>query len=276
MVQLVPCRSRRFAIRPATTLESRPGNESSCHGTYCAAIRSQTSCAWASSIPCSRRALSHSGRWMRASMVPTRLRVELPRMTLTRSRSSGAARFRPRSASSASATVRPSNWAGSIGRERGGRQAVGEGIELDVGQEGAAAAVGGVRRRGVGVVELLRRPAAGRHLGDQVAAGDDVVPELRRVARPGHQGGDPHDGDRYLARTTVGCHIPPAVARWTPAGSAQQARNERESLRRDRHPVRACLVGAGDNGGALKQVERDLRDACARRARPGSCRPSTG
>src|SRR5262249_29500129 len=60
-VQLVPCRSRRLAIRPATTLESRPGKESSCHGTYCSAIRSQTSAASASPNPCSRRALSHSG-----------------------------------------------------------------------------------------------------------------------------------------------------------------------------------------------------------------------
>jgi hypothetical protein len=33
VVQFVPCRSNLFAIRPATTLLSRPGNEASCHGT---------------------------------------------------------------------------------------------------------------------------------------------------------------------------------------------------------------------------------------------------
>ena len=31
-VQLVPCRSNRLAMRPATTLLSRPGNVASCHG----------------------------------------------------------------------------------------------------------------------------------------------------------------------------------------------------------------------------------------------------
>jgi len=31
--QLVPCRSRRLAMRPATTLPSSPGNEFSCQGT---------------------------------------------------------------------------------------------------------------------------------------------------------------------------------------------------------------------------------------------------
>ena len=31
--QLVPCKSRRLAIRPATTLPNRPGNEFSCQDT---------------------------------------------------------------------------------------------------------------------------------------------------------------------------------------------------------------------------------------------------
>ena len=53
---------------------------------------------------------------------------------------------------------------------------------------------------------------------------------------------------------------PLSTARWTSAVSAQPTRNERESLRRDLHPVGACLVRPGDNGGALEQVERDLRD----------------
>ena len=57
-----------------------------------------------------------------------------------------------------------------------------------------------------------------------------TTPEPGRVASPGHQGGESHDGDRHLARTTVGLHIPPAVARWTPTVSAQPARNERESM----------------------------------------------
>ena len=33
VTQLVPCRSRRFAIRPAITLPSRPGKLASCHST---------------------------------------------------------------------------------------------------------------------------------------------------------------------------------------------------------------------------------------------------
>ena len=32
VTQLVPCRSRRLAMRPATTLPSRPGNVASCQG----------------------------------------------------------------------------------------------------------------------------------------------------------------------------------------------------------------------------------------------------
>ncbi len=33
VTQFVPPRSRRFAMRPATTLPRRPGNVASCHGT---------------------------------------------------------------------------------------------------------------------------------------------------------------------------------------------------------------------------------------------------
>ena len=33
VVQFVPCRSNRLAIRPATTLDSSPGKDASCHGT---------------------------------------------------------------------------------------------------------------------------------------------------------------------------------------------------------------------------------------------------
>ena len=33
-MQLVPCKSSRLAIRPATTLARSPGKEFSCHGTY--------------------------------------------------------------------------------------------------------------------------------------------------------------------------------------------------------------------------------------------------
>ena len=44
VTQLVPPRSRRLAMRPATTLPSTPGNVDSCHGTYWLAMRSQASC----------------------------------------------------------------------------------------------------------------------------------------------------------------------------------------------------------------------------------------
>ena len=51
MTQLVPPRSSRLAIRPATTLPSRPGNEFSCQPTYESAIRSTTSRPPGSSTP---------------------------------------------------------------------------------------------------------------------------------------------------------------------------------------------------------------------------------
>src|SRR3954471_11864005 len=61
VTQLVPPRSKRLAIRPATTLPSSPGNDDSCQGTYWLAMRSQIACACGSSTPLSRSALSHTG-----------------------------------------------------------------------------------------------------------------------------------------------------------------------------------------------------------------------
>jgi hypothetical protein len=88
VTQLVPRRSKRLAIRPATTLPSRPGNEDSCQGTYSRDIRSQMATASSSGIPDSRRALIHTGRCRRLTMVPSSSWPEVtPRITLARSRS---------------------------------------------------------------------------------------------------------------------------------------------------------------------------------------------
>ena len=87
VTQLVPRRSKRLAMRPATTLPRRPGKLDSCQGTYSAEMRSQTARASSSGMPESRRALSHTGRCRRLTMVPSSSWPEVtPRMTLARSR----------------------------------------------------------------------------------------------------------------------------------------------------------------------------------------------
>ena len=87
-MQLVPCKSSRLAIRPATTLARSPGKEFSCHGTYPSAIRAITSSLVSGSTPDSARACRQMGWPRRAPKGITRGRVPLtPRMTLVRSRS---------------------------------------------------------------------------------------------------------------------------------------------------------------------------------------------
>ena len=68
VTQLVPPRSRRFAIRPATTLPSTPGKVLSCQGTYSAAMRSQIVVTSSSGIPESRRAFTQTGRCRRLTI----------------------------------------------------------------------------------------------------------------------------------------------------------------------------------------------------------------
>ena len=59
--QLVPCRSRRLAIRPATTLPNRPGNEFSCQGTKPSLMRPMTSLTSSGGRPDSSRAFFQIG-----------------------------------------------------------------------------------------------------------------------------------------------------------------------------------------------------------------------
>ena len=113
-VQLVPCRSKRLAIRPVITLASRPGKVASCHGTNCALICSQICWASSSGTPDSRSPFSQAGRARRASIVPMSARPPLPRMMPARSLSRGPARLRCTSVRSRSATTSPSSWAVSV------------------------------------------------------------------------------------------------------------------------------------------------------------------
>ena len=71
VTQFVPPRSRRLAMRPATTLPSTPGKVDSCQGTYWLAMRSQAAWTSSSRSPSSRSALVHTGRCSRLTMVPS-------------------------------------------------------------------------------------------------------------------------------------------------------------------------------------------------------------
>ena len=122
VTQLVPRRSKRLAMRPATTLPSSPGKDDSCHGTNPAAMRSQMTVASSSGTPESRRALSQIGRCRRLTMVPRSSWPEVtPRMTLARSRSIWANWPCVASSSTRCATMRASSCAVSVaGRMDGG------------------------------------------------------------------------------------------------------------------------------------------------------------
>ncbi len=87
------------------------------------------------------------------------------------------------------------------GRERRGRDAVGEGVEGHVGEEPAplgGSPVTGALGDGGGVVVDAGIPAFGRDLGDGVDAGDDVGPVAVGVARLGEDAR--HADDRDLER----------------------------------------------------------------------------
>ena len=91
VTQFVPPRSKRFAIRPATTLPSTPGKVLSCQGTYSSAMRWQHSTTLLSGMPASRRAFSQTGRCRRLTIEPRSSWAEVtPRITLIRSLSTSA------------------------------------------------------------------------------------------------------------------------------------------------------------------------------------------
>ena len=88
VTQLVPPKFSRFAIRPATTLPSKPGKLASCQGTYCAAMRSQAACTSASAMPLSRKALTQTGRCKRDTIENNNSCAEVtPKITEIRERS---------------------------------------------------------------------------------------------------------------------------------------------------------------------------------------------
>ena len=99
VTQLVPPRSRRLAMRPATTFPRRPGNVDSCHGTYASLIRFVIASTSSSAYPRPRSEFFQTGCWRRLTMVPSSSwELVTPRMQLIRSLSTFGQR--PRVASS--------------------------------------------------------------------------------------------------------------------------------------------------------------------------------
>ena len=81
--QLVPPRSRRLAMRPATTLPRSPGKLASCQGVYSPSMRPSSSTTLLSGRPASRRTLRQTGFWRRLFMDPSSSwALVTPRMTL--------------------------------------------------------------------------------------------------------------------------------------------------------------------------------------------------
>ncbi len=122
VTQLVPPRSSRFAMRPATTLPSTPGKVLSCQGTYELAMRSQASSTSASLRPISRSALAQIGRCSRLFISPRSFCAPVtPSITLTRSRSIPSMASPKASRSARSATTSASSCVESVaGRMEGG------------------------------------------------------------------------------------------------------------------------------------------------------------
>ncbi|MBV6414851.1 MAG: hypothetical protein OMOMHJEC_02687 [Xanthomonadales bacterium] len=115
VTQLVPPRFSRLAMRPATTLPSRPGKLASCHGTYCAAIRAQASCTCDSSIPASRSARTHTGRCSRETIEnSSSCALVTPRITEIRERSMASNCPRAASSSTCCATINASSCEVSV------------------------------------------------------------------------------------------------------------------------------------------------------------------
>ena len=77
-------------------------------------------------------------------------------------------------------------------------------VKVHRGHEATALGVGLVQRLGVGVVIVFNQPVRRRHVGDQVLARKDVVPEAARVGRTGEQGADTDNGDGNLLATGFG------------------------------------------------------------------------
>ena len=115
VTQLVPPRSSRLAMRPATTLPSSPGNVLSVHSGCSARIRSQASCATSSAMPARRIPWSHIGRLIRLAMAPNSSWPEVtPRITEARRRSSSPNWVRSASSSTRWATMSARSCAVSV------------------------------------------------------------------------------------------------------------------------------------------------------------------
>lgn len=122
-VQLVPPRSKRLAMRPATTLPSMPGKEFSSQGMYAFLKRSATSSAWASLSPTLRTTSFRTGVWSRAeSGWVSELAPVTPRMTPVRVGSYQPEPSVPASRRTSRATVSERSWRMSVtSRVFGGR-----------------------------------------------------------------------------------------------------------------------------------------------------------
>ena len=108
-----------------------------------------------------------------------------------------------------------------------GHDAEGRGVEAgQVAEESAPAAVETVHGPRVGIVED-RVPPVGWDLGDHVAPGDDVLPELVEVTGPGEQGRHADDGDIVGApvrRRHDRPDRPPRARTWRPGPGPARSR----------------------------------------------------
>ena len=115
VTQLVPPRSSRFAIRPATTLPSKPGNVLSVHSGCSPEISSHAARATSSGTPARRIPCNHIGRLMRLAIAPKSSCPDVtPRMTDARDRLSSTNCPRVASSSTRWAMTSARSWAVSV------------------------------------------------------------------------------------------------------------------------------------------------------------------
>ena len=219
VTQLVPPRSSRLAIRPATTLPSRPGKVLSVQARMqvgdllARALRRRPRAPPRGACPAATSAGSAGWPSRPAAPGPT----VTPRMTETRERSSSVNWPRTASSSTCWATISASSCAVSVAGTTLGGTPKAMRVELDRVEEAAAPAVGLVDGRGVGVEVVVDQPVGRRHRRHPVGAGQDVPPEPGRVGGAREQRRHADDGDRRSGagrRTHRDIGVTPVVERW--------------------------------------------------------------
>ncbi len=193
-VKLLPPRSSRLAMRPAITLVSTPGKESSVRaGRYAVELGGHLS-----------QQLGHHGsQAVAAGQVVAALGPE-------HDRGPGPVELAVRVAGVVQGPgghLQAQQLERFDGGQRGRGDPVGQRVEPDLGQEASP-----LRRRlapgpdggRLGVEVEVGVPTGDGHLGDGVHAADDVGPELVRRRRTGEHRGHAHDGHLERCRGRMG------------------------------------------------------------------------